>query len=398
MHIGPYSFEAFKQKAADFHGYPAPGILLGGYMVEMAKRRLPEGTLFEALVESRKCLPDAVQLLTLCSTGNGWMKVLDLGRYALSLYDKYTGEGVRVYVDPEKMRAYPELEAWFMKRKPKKDQDSDLLLREIEAAGENVCSLVPVRMHAHLLVHGHSGGVSLCPECGESFPSSDGPVCRGCQGEAPFTVMRPDERPDKGNDAAAPAAEPAGKTALRAAPEAAPDAAPDAARGAAVAAVRSSHVDKDGNAVMVDDSDKTPAARTAVAEGRIRVSPVVLEAVRRGTAAKGDVLGVAQLAGIMGAKRTSELVPLCHPLPLSHCSVVFTLEHDAIRAECAVKTVDRTGVEMEALTGVSLALLTVYDMCKSMGKEMDITGIRLLRKTGGKSGDYAYHGRATNNG
>ena len=366
MHIGPYSFEAFKQKAADFHGYPAPGILLGGYMVEMARRSLPEGTLFEALVESRKCLPDAVQLLTLCSTGNGWMKVLDLGRYALSLYDKYTGEGVRVYVDPEKMRAYPELEAWFMKRKPKKNQDSDLLLREIETAGENVCSLVPVRMHAHLLGHGPSGGVALCPRCGESFPSADGPVCRGCLGEAPFTVMRPDAR----NDGAAPRPP----------------------------SVRSSHLDKDGNAVMVDVSGKTPAARTAVAEGHIRVSPAVLEAVRQGTAAKGDVLGVAQLAGIMGAKRTGELIPLCHPLPLSHCSVVFTLEHDAIRAECVAKTVDRTGVEMEALTGVSLALLTVYDMCKSMGKEMDITGIRLLRKTGGKSGDYAYHGRETNNG
>lgn len=233
--IGPYTFEEFKQKAAEFHGYPAPGLLLGGYMTAMAQRHLPEGTLFEALVESKKCLPDAVQLLTLCSTGNGWMKVLDLGRYALSLYDKYTGEGVRVYVDPEKMRAYPELAAWFMKLKPKRDQDSDLLLREIEEAGENVCSLVPVRMHARLLGHGHSDGVALCPRCGESFPSAGGLICRGCQGEAPFTVMRPDAR-DAG---AAPPLSPAvsvvsveesvGKTVLHDMTEIIPGVAKDAA-------------------------------------------------------------------------------------------------------------------------------------------------------------------------
>jgi len=96
MNIGPYTFAEFKERAAAFHGYPAPGLLLGGYMVAMAQRALPEGTLFEAVVESKKCLPDAVQLLTLCSTGNNWMKVINLGRYALSLFDKYSGKGFRV--------------------------------------------------------------------------------------------------------------------------------------------------------------------------------------------------------------------------------------------------------------------------------------------------------------
>jgi cyclic pyranopterin phosphate synthase len=147
-------------------------------------------------------------------------------------------------------------------------------------------------------------------------------------------------------------------------------------------------MDEHGNAVMVDVSGKNPTARAAVAEGRISVSPEVMEAVRRGLAAKGDVLGVAQLAGIMAAKKTAELIPLCHPLPLAHCRVTLELEENAIRAVCAVKTVHGTGVEMEALAGVSVALLTVYDMCKSMDKGMEIGAVRLLRKTGGKSGDF----------
>ena len=153
--------------------------------------------------------------------------------------------------------------------------------------------------------------------------------------------------------------------------------------------MRSTHIDKEGNAVMVDVSAKAPTQRSATAEGKILLAPEALRAVREGAAAKGDVLGVAQIAGIMGAKRASDLIPLCHPLPLAHCSVVFELEEDGIRAVCTAKTTDRTGVEMEALTGVTVALLTVYDMCKSMDKGMEITAVRLLEKTGGKSGDYA---------
>lgn len=220
MDIGRYTFAEFKQKAADFHGYPAPGLLLGGYMVEMARRNLPEGTLFEALVESRKCLPDAVQLLTLCSTGNNWMKVLNLGRYALSLYDKYTGAGFRVHVDPEKIRAYPELRAWFLKLKPKKDQDTDELLREIETAGDTVCTVMPVRISPRFLGHGHSGGIAVCPRCNEAFPSSDGLICRGCQGETPYARLRAERdrvpSPTASGPAVAvvPVEEAVGKTAL----------------------------------------------------------------------------------------------------------------------------------------------------------------------------------------
>ena len=150
----------------------------------------------------------------------------------------------------------------------------------------------------------------------------------------------------------------------------------------------STHIDAQGNVMMVDVSDKNITERTAVAEGRIRLSPAAMDAVRNHAFAKGDVLTVAQLAGIMGSKRTSDLIPLCHPLPLTNSKVELAVEDREIRALCTVKTTGRTGVEMEALTGVSVALLTIYDMCKSVDKGMEISGIRLLRKSGGKSGEY----------
>ena len=148
------------------------------------------------------------------------------------------------------------------------------------------------------------------------------------------------------------------------------------------------HFDSDGNAIMVDVSEKQPTLRTAVAEGTIRVSQEVLEAISGGTAAKGDVLGVARVAGIMAAKRTWELIPLCHPLLLSHLSVDFEIleEACAVRATCTVKLSGKTGVEMEALTGVSVALLTIYDMCKALDKGMELGDIHLVHKEGGKSG------------
>lgn len=150
------------------------------------------------------------------------------------------------------------------------------------------------------------------------------------------------------------------------------------------------HFDGAGHAIMVDVSAKSPTRRLAVAQGKIRVSPAVLAAVSGGTAAKGDVLGVARVAGIMAVKRTWELIPLCHPLTLSYAAVDFEIleEQCAVRAECTVRLTGRTGVEMEALAGVSVALLTVYDMCKAMDKGMEITGVRLLYKEGGKSGVY----------
>ena len=150
------------------------------------------------------------------------------------------------------------------------------------------------------------------------------------------------------------------------------------------------HFDAAGNAVMVDVSEKPVTARQAVARGIITMNAEAFAAVERGTVKKGDVLGVARIAGIMATKRTSELIPLCHPLPLTKVSVDFTLlpERQAVEAVCTEKPTGVTGVEMEALTGVSTALLTIYDMCKAVDKGMELGEIGLVEKTGGKSGHY----------
>ena len=152
------------------------------------------------------------------------------------------------------------------------------------------------------------------------------------------------------------------------------------------------HFDEKGNAVMVDVSGKEPTSRTAVAEGKILVSKEIMEAVTGHTVKKGDVLGVARVAGIMAVKQTSSIIPMCHPLMISKCSVDFELneEESTIKAICTVKVEGKTGVEMEAIHGVSASLLTIYDMCKAVQKDMVIEEIRLLKKTGGKSGDYEW--------
>lgn len=150
------------------------------------------------------------------------------------------------------------------------------------------------------------------------------------------------------------------------------------------------HFDEKGNARMVDVGEKKETDRVAVAHGFISVNDQVFQAICQGTASKGDVLGVARVAGIMGAKRTSDLIPLCHVLQLTKCQVDFVLHEDKqmVEAVCTVKTRGKTGVEMEALTGVNVALLTIYDMCKAMDRAMTMSGICLLRKDGGKSGLY----------
>lgn len=156
------------------------------------------------------------------------------------------------------------------------------------------------------------------------------------------------------------------------------------------------HFDEQGNARMVDVGEKAVTDRIATAHGFIHVNGEVYEAIKQGTAKKGDVLGVARVAGIMGAKRTSDLIPLCHVLMLTKCTVDFILHDDrrAVEAVCTVKTSGKTGVEMEALTGVNVALLTIYDMCKAMDRGMTMTDITLLLKDGGKSGLYRKDGES----
>ncbi|AWI52339.1 cyclic pyranopterin monophosphate synthase MoaC [Aquabacterium olei] len=150
------------------------------------------------------------------------------------------------------------------------------------------------------------------------------------------------------------------------------------------------HFDSEGQAHMVDVSAKAPTVRVAVAEGRIRMQPETLALIREGRAGKGDVLGVARIAAIQGAKRTADLIPLCHPLALSRVAVELTLEDSpcAVRCQATVQTVGPTGVEMEALTAVQVGLLTVYDMCKAADRGMLITDVGLLEKQGGKSGHW----------
>ena len=215
MDVGKYTVEKFRDLITEFHGYPAPGLLLGGYMVEYAKSALPQGILYEVIVETRSCLPDAVQILTPCSVGNQRLKIVSLGRYALTLFDKNTGEGVRVHVAAEKLREFPEMESWFLKRVPKAEQDEARLEREMRTAGHSVCGLQHVTVHRRHVGHGHKGAVGACSQCGEYYPLKDGLVCRGCQGEAPYVFPQsPDRSVPERSVRIVPIEEAVGKRAL----------------------------------------------------------------------------------------------------------------------------------------------------------------------------------------
>ena len=153
---------------------------------------------------------------------------------------------------------------------------------------------------------------------------------------------------------------------------------------------RLTHLDAKGNAHMVDVSDKAPTSRQATAKARITMAGATLAAILEGSAKKGDVLATARIAGIMAAKRTHDLIPLCHPLAISQVAVAFTpvAGHDEIEVAATVKVEGKTGVEMEVLTAVALACLTLYDMCKAVDRGMEFSGIRLIEKTGGRSGTF----------
>ena len=152
------------------------------------------------------------------------------------------------------------------------------------------------------------------------------------------------------------------------------------------------HFDEKGNAVMVDVSEKSETKRVAVAKGSIKVSKEIMNLIKTGNIKKGDVLGVSRVAGIMASKQTSNLIPMCHPLMINGANIDFELDEENGRVIIygSVKTTGKTGVEMEALTAVSVAALTIYDMCKAVDKRMMISNIHLIEKTGGKSGDFKY--------
>ncbi len=169
-----------------FHGSLAPGLIIGGFMVEMAVKALPKDILFDAICETPACLPDAIQLLTPCTVGNGWLTVLNLGRFAITLYEKYSGQGVRVYLDSRKMEKYSEIKSWYYKLKPKSEQNFTLLVEQIKEAEDKILSMEPVKVQPEAVRRKRLGPVADCPRCGECYPLRDGPCCRACQGESPY--------------------------------------------------------------------------------------------------------------------------------------------------------------------------------------------------------------------
>lgn len=188
--IGPYSFEQYCEKIVDFHGGLAPGVVIGGFMVDLATRILPMGILYDVICETASCLPDAVQILTPCSIGNQWMKIIDVGRYALTCYDKETGKGVRVHLAPERLERWPAIKEWFLKLKPKEEQDGQRLLSQIEEAGTDILGIEQINVAVELMAKRHKKSVSICPLCNEAYPSDDGAICLACKEEClPYKVQ-----------------------------------------------------------------------------------------------------------------------------------------------------------------------------------------------------------------
>ena len=189
MYIRQYTYEEYVNLVKSFHGSVAPGMIIGGFMVDCAFKNLPEGDFFDALCETRACLPDAIQLLTPCTYGNGWLTVENLGRYALTMYEKYGGRGVRVWVDSAKIVNWPEINSWFFKLKPKDQQDSRELYAQIKQAGSTLFSMAPVKVRGHLIKKKGKGRIVVCPVCREAYPENHGASCLACQGNSPYEQM-----------------------------------------------------------------------------------------------------------------------------------------------------------------------------------------------------------------
>jgi len=184
--IGTYSYDEYIQLVKSFHGDMAPGLVIGGFMVDLAMKNLPPGEFYDAICETAVCLPDSVQLLTPCTTGNGWLKVLEFGRFALTLYEKYGGEGVRVYLDTEKLERWPEIKSWLFKLRPENDQELPAILDQIRKAGDAILSLQKVKVDPKTLRRPKLGSVAVCPVCKEAYPVRDGDQCIACRGNSPY--------------------------------------------------------------------------------------------------------------------------------------------------------------------------------------------------------------------
>ncbi len=186
MNICTYSYEEYLHLVKSFHGNLAPGLIIGGFIVDLAMKHLPEGQFFDAVCETPVCLPDAVQILTPCTIGNGWLSIVPFGKFAVTLYEKYTGQGVRVFLDTEKLNAWPEIRDWYLKKKKKSEQNPEVLLAQIKEAGHGLLGIQRVQVEPEKVRRKKMGPVEICPACGEAYPLRDGRKCRSCQGDTPY--------------------------------------------------------------------------------------------------------------------------------------------------------------------------------------------------------------------
>ena len=182
--IGPYSFGDFVHQVEKFHGFPAPGVVLGGVMVDLVVKHLPPRILYDAICETDKCLPDAIQLLTPCTIGNSWLEIKPWGRFALALFDKRSGNGIRVCLDAARLEEWPEIKTWYYKLKSKEETDRARLLDAIQKSGYEICRLQDIRVHPDRLIKKTRGKRVRCPQCGEFFPTNETGICAACQGES----------------------------------------------------------------------------------------------------------------------------------------------------------------------------------------------------------------------
>lgn len=185
-----FDIEHYLDRVQSFHGHLAPGVVIGVFMVQLARTKIPEGVLFDAISETPACLPDAIQLLTPCTVGNGWLKIINLGRFALSLYDKHNGNGVRVFLDTAKLGKWPAIKEWFLKLKSRKEQSHEEILSEIKIAGMEICGACPVQIKPEFLKKRDKGRIAICPSCGEAYPLNDGSSCLACQGNSPYSIPK----------------------------------------------------------------------------------------------------------------------------------------------------------------------------------------------------------------
>lgn len=177
-----YTVDQYIEELTKFHTNLAPGVLVGGFMVDAAVKRMTAYAFFDAICETSSCLPDAIQILTPCTVGNGWLKIVNTGRFALALYEKKSGDGVRVSMDASKLERYPEVRKWFMRLVSKREQDRDALLGEIREAGDSIFSIKAVTVAPALLVKHPAAPIALCTSCKEPYFENGSGLCPACQG------------------------------------------------------------------------------------------------------------------------------------------------------------------------------------------------------------------------